>query len=343
MQKFLYASGAFVAVLIIIGFLLPRHSRVEVSALVDAPAATVFALVNDFRRVDLWAPRTAADPNARVVFSGPPRGVGATVTWDGVIAGSGTQTIVESRPYEHVATTINPGEAGEAHTWFDIGREDGATRVTWGFAHDHGVNLVGRYFALLLSGVVRREFETGIAALEELAESLPATDFGDLEVEHLVVDALEIAYLPTTSPPEPAAISNAMGKAYFEILSFIDAHGLAENGAPMSIVRGFAGSELRFDAAIPVRGTTDATPRTGAAVRLGLTYAGPAIRVRHRGSYRQLGATHRKIAAYLAALGLERNGDPWETYVADPTRVPEAQLLTDVYYPVRDDHKRSPR
>ena len=102
-------------------------------------------------------------------------------------------------------------------------------------------------------------------------------------------------------------------------------------------MRGFAGSQLRFDAAIPVRGISDTTPRAGAAVRLGITYSGPAIRVRHTGSYRQLGATHRKIGAYLSALGLERNGDPWETYTSDPTRVPEAELLTDVYYPVRED------
>jgi DNA gyrase inhibitor GyrI/uncharacterized protein YndB with AHSA1/START domain len=336
-QKFLYVIGTIVALLIVVGLLLPRHSRVDVSTLVDAPPATVFALVNDFRRVDLWSPRTATDPNARVLFSGPNRGVGATVTWDGVIAGSGTQTIVESRPHEHVATTINPGEPGEARTWFDIGREDGKTRVTWGFAHDHGLNLVGRYFALLLAGVLKREFETGIAALQELAESLPRTDFGELDVEHLVVEPLHIAYLPTTSFPEPAAISDAMGKAYFEILSFIDAHGLADAGAPMSIVRGFAGSQLRFDAAIPVRGVTDETPRDSAAVKLGYTYSGPAIRVRHVGSYRQLGSTHREIAAYVAALGLERNGDPWETYISDPTRVPESELLTDVYYPVRND------
>ena len=59
--------------------------------------------------------------------------------------------------------------------------------------------------------------------------------------------------------------------------------------------------------------------------------------MRHTGTYRQLGATHRKIAAYLAAAGLDRNGDAWETYISDPTRVPEAQLLTDVYYPVRND------
>jgi hypothetical protein len=263
--------------------------------------------------------------------------VGATVTWDGAIVGSGMQTIVESRPYEHVATTINPGEPGEARTWFDIGRDDGKTRVTWGFVHDHGLNLVGRYFALLLAGVVKREFETGIAALKELAESLPRTDFGDLDVEHVVVEPLQIAYLPTTSLPEPAAISEAMGKAYFEILSFIDDRGLAEAGAPMSVVRGFAGSQLLFDAAIPVLGVTDETSRGGAAVKLGRTYSGPAIRVRHVGSYRHLSSTHRKIAAYLTALGLDRNGDAWETYVSDPTRVAEEDLLTDVYYPVRED------
>ena len=45
--------------------------------------------------------------------------------------------------------------------------------------------------------------------------------------------------------------------------------------------------------------------------------------------------THRKVAAYLAALGLQRDGDPWETYISDPTRVPEPDLLTDVYYPIR--------
>jgi uncharacterized protein YndB with AHSA1/START domain len=336
-QKFLYVIGAVVALLIVVGVLLPRHSRVEVSVLVDAPPATVFALVNDFRRVHLWSPRTVTDPNARIIYSGPNRGVGATVTWDGLIVGSGTETISESRPYEHVATTINPGEAGEARTWFDIARQDGGALVTWGFAHDHGLNLVGRYFAVLLSGVVKREYDRGIASLKELAESLPRIDFGDLDVEHLVVEPVQIAYLPTSSQPEPAAISDAMGKAYFEILSFIDTHALTEAGAPLSIVRGFAGSQLRFDAAIPVRGVTDATTGDAAAVRLGSTYSGPAIRVRHVGSYRQLGTTHRKIAAYLAALGLERNGDAWETYVSDPTRVPEMELVTEVYYPVREE------
>ena len=40
---------------------------------------------------------------------------------------------------------------------------------------------------------------------------------------------------------------------------------------------------------------------------------------------------------YLAALGIERNGDAWESYVSDPGKVAEEELQTFVFYPVRVD------
>lgn len=334
MQKLLYGIVALLILLLLIGLALPRYARVEVETRIDAHPATVFALVNDFHRVALWSPWLEADPNARVVHSGPVRGVGAMMTWDGAIIGTGTQTITESRPFAHVATTINPGESGEARAWFDLEGGSGSTRVTWRFETDYGFNVLGRVFGLAFAGIVRRDYESGLGRLRELAESLPAADFSDLEIEQLVVEAMEIAYLPTTAIPEPASISEAMGDAYFEILNFIDAQGLSESGAPLSITRSFSGSELLFDTAIPVRGVTDATPREGPRVRIGRTYAGNVIRVRHVGSYRTLGTTHRKIGAYLAALGIERDGAAWESYVSDPTKAPESELVTYVYYPI---------
>lgn len=335
MQKFFYGIGAFIALLIIVGLALPRYARVTAETRIDAHPATVFALINDFRRYRLWSPMIETDPNARIVYSGPARGVGATMTWDGAIIGAGAQIITQSRPHEYLETSVNPDNSGAARSWFDLSGDNGTTTVTWSFETDFGYNIVGRYFALLLTGVVKRDYEEGLASLKDLAETLPGADFGDVEIEQIVVEATEIAYLPTSSVPEPAAISDAMGHAYYEILSFIDQHGLAEAGAPISITRVFSGSELLFDAAIPVRGVSESTPRDGASVRIGQTYAGNVIRVRHIGSYRTLGETHRKIAAYLAALGVERAGDAWESYVSDPTKVPESELLTYVYYPIR--------
>ena len=115
-----------------------------------------------------------------------------------------------------------------------------------------------------------------------------------------------------------------MANAYFEVLSFIDAHNLVEAGAPIAITRPFSGAERVFDAAIPVDGLTGETPRDGATVRIGKTYAGPVVRASHNGSYRRLAETHRKVAAYMAALGLERNGDAWEAYVNDPASATRA-------------------
>ena len=334
MQKLLYGVGGLLALLIIIGFTLPAQGRFVVSAEVDAPAATVFALVNDMRRVDVWLPISDLDPNAQVIFSGPARGIGSMRTWDGVVAGSGTQTITESRPYDYVETRLNLGEPGETKTWFEL--TDGGTRtlVTWGYEHDYGLNLVGRYVGAMITGVIRREYEQSLSNLKDFAEGLPATNFGDLEIEQIVVKSQPIALRPASSSPDPAAMSEAMGEAYFEILTFIDLNNLTTAGAPLAIMRRPSGSQLRFDAAIPVRGVTDDTPRSSGDVRIGSTYEGAVIRVRHTGSYRTLGETHRKILAYLAVLGIEQNGDPWESFVSDPAETPEAELLTWIYYPI---------
>jgi effector-binding domain-containing protein len=334
-QKLIYGIGATLALLIIIGFALPRTNQISASIEIDAHPATVFALVNDFRRSSLWSPWANTDPNARFLYSGAIRGVGAIVTWDGAIIGSGSQMITESRPYEYVGISINPDEPGAAKSWFTLSPGTGTTIVTWSFEADYGLNIVGRYFASMLGAVVAREYQEGLVALKELAESLPAADFSDIDIEHIVVEAADIAYLSTTSRPEPAAISAALGKAYFQILSFMDDNRLSDAGAPLSITRRFNGSELAFDAAIPVRGITEATPRDDAGVRLGRSYAGPVVRVRHIGSYKSLSETHRKVSAYLAALGIERNGAPWESYVSDPGKMPEEDLLTYVYYPIK--------
>ena len=331
----IYGIGALIALLIIIGFALPRTSRVEVAIEIDAPPATVFALVNDFHRLSLWSPWVGTDPNARFLFSGANRGEGAIVTWDGSIIGSGSQIITTSHPYEYVGIVMNPGEPGEAKSWFKLAPGVGTTQVIWGFEADYGLNIVGRYFASMLGSIVASDYNDGLKGLKELAESLPSADFSDIEIEHIVVEAADIAYQSATSRQEPAALAEAMGAAYFQILTFIDKHGLSDAGAPLSITRDFSGGELAFDAAIPVRGLTDNTPRNSVGVKIGQTYAGSVIRVRHVGSYRRLGETHRKISAYLAALGIERNGAAWESYVSDPGNVAEDKLLTYVYYPIK--------
>ena len=139
-----------------------------------------------------------------------------------------------SNPFERIETTINPGETSNARSVSSFAIQARTTVVDWTFETDYGYNLVGRYTALLLNGVIRRDYEHGLHRLAQLAESLPRADFSDLDVEHLVVEAEEIAFRETSSLPDPDSTAEALGKAYFRVLNFIDAHGLQEAGAPMS-------------------------------------------------------------------------------------------------------------
>jgi len=330
-----WIAGVFGS-LVLIGLLLPSRARVERETLIEAHPATVFALLNDLRQVDEWAPVGDADPNARLSFSGPLTGVGATINWSGQIIGQGRQSIVESVPYERVVYAKETATGRQASETILLSTAGDGTRATWIHERDFGFNLGARYLGLLQGGIVGRDLEEKLAGLAEMAGGLPHADFSDLQVERIVVAASDIAWLRATSVPEAGAVSEAMSDAFYEILNFIDANGLQEAGAPLSITRGFSGSKLVFDAAIPVRGLTSVTPADGPAVKIGKTYAGPVIRARHVGAYASLGQTHDKIAAYLAATGMERNGDAWESYVSDPGRTDESGLLTYVYYPIRN-------
>jgi len=336
MNKFWRPVGGVVFSFIVIGILLPSRPQVLREIIIDAHPATVFVLLNDFHRVNLWSSKTDEDPNARVAISGPPLGRNATLQWNGQIIGKGRQIITDSAPFERVANLITLNESTELTSVFTLIPQDGMTKVVWAYERDFGLNLAGRYFGLLLDRIHGPRLEHGLRRLADLAESLPRADFSDLEVEQIVVEAADIAYLVTTSRPDAAAMSEAMGESFFDILNFIDRHGLSEAGAPLSITRTFSGSELVFDAAIPVRGIAGDTPRLAEAVKIGTTYGGPVIRVKHVGSYASLGETHDKIAAFLAARGIKRNGDAWESYISDPSRTDESGLITYVYYPVAD-------
>ncbi|MGH8193874.1 MAG: SRPBCC family protein [Woeseiaceae bacterium] len=334
-RKILYGIGAIVLLVIAIGVFLPSTGHVERETTIDAHPATVFALVNDVHPMLEWSPWIAADRQSTLAFSGPDMGVNAVVRWNGAADGQGSLRIVESVPFERVTGNLVL-DGKEALSSFGLTRSDGGTGVVWEFDIDFGNDLIGRYSGLFLERAIGGDYEQGLVNLKTMAESLPRADFSDAQIERMVVDPIDIAYLTTTSQPDAAAISEAMGEAYFNILQFMDRNGLEEAGPPLSINRSFSGSELLFDAAIPVRGITADTPRSADGVKLGQTRGGTVIRASHTGSYRHLGRTHEKISAYLAAHGIERNGDAWESYVSDPTQTAEPELLTYIYYPVKE-------
>ncbi|MCI0658686.1 MAG: GyrI-like domain-containing protein, partial [Acidobacteria bacterium] len=270
-------------------------------------------------------------------FGGPTRGVGARMTWKGDAStiGSGSQEIVESRPYEQVKSSLVFGSHGVVTAQFTLTPEGSRTRITWGMDTDLGMNPVSRYFGLMLEKMVGPDYEKGLWGLKRLAESLPKADFSDLKVEEIQVSPLTVAYIPASCGTDEREIARTIGASYAKVGKFIASHKLKQAAAPITINNKWGDSGYEFDAAIPLDRAPEGAVPPDSPVQVKQTYSGKALKVVHKGSHRNMDTTHEKLMAYAAAYGYEPAASPWDEYVSDPGHTPEPELLTNIVLPVK--------
>ena len=76
----------------------PSDFRIERTAEIQAPAETVFPLINDLRGFNRCNPFAKSDPDVKIEYSGPATGVGAAYDWSGKKSGAGRMQIATSAP-----------------------------------------------------------------------------------------------------------------------------------------------------------------------------------------------------------------------------------------------------
>jgi hypothetical protein len=173
LKKVLLVVVAVVALLVVVGLLLPRTVHVERSARIATPPATVFPLVNSMARFNEWSPWKDLDPHARMTLSGPAEGVGASLHWEGNSQiGVGSDAIIESVPDQHVGLLLEFG-GGRSTASINLASEEPGTLVTWTLDMDLGANPFFRYMGLFMDRLIGPDFERGLSRLKALAEATP--------------------------------------------------------------------------------------------------------------------------------------------------------------------------
>jgi len=146
-------------------FSLSRSIRVQ------ADAARVHGLVDDFREWQKWSPWEGLDPDLERKYSGPDHGMGSTYHWAGnKKAGEGEMAITESTPRAVVVDLqfLKPIKASNV-TRFDLTPSANGTDVTWTMTGERSavMSLMGK---LYFDKTIGKDFDKGLATLKREAE-----------------------------------------------------------------------------------------------------------------------------------------------------------------------------
>lgn len=335
--KFLLLGlAALIALVVIVGLFLPDSVHLERDTVIQAPPSTVFALLNSFKRANDWSPWAQIDPEAVYTHSGPDQGVGAKNSWQSEHpdVGVGSQEITESTPYESIKMYLDFGPQGDANAFFDLTPKDGGTHVSWGFDSEFGMNIVGRYFGLVLEGILGPQYEEGLANLKTLAESLPPADFSDLESEVLDIESQTLVYFRGISTQATPDIVEDFEAAYGAVESFIAEHSLEVTGPPLAINTLWEDNTYGYDAGSIVTAGPQGEVAADSPVQVQQMYAGKVLRAVHYGSYDDMPQTYDQIEAFVATHGYAENGDAWDVWITDPDVTPVNELISHIYYPI---------
>jgi uncharacterized protein YndB with AHSA1/START domain len=170
----LYFGLALLAAVIV---MQPDRFAVTREAVIGAPPARVFALINDLRNWEGWSPWAQLDPEAQKSYFGPPAGAGAGFEWSGnKKIGAGSMTIVTSVPNERIDLRLDMRKPFKASSeaFFRLSDVDGHTRVAWTMTGRN--TLLSKVMNLVMNydKVVGGQFEVGLANLNALASGAGA-------------------------------------------------------------------------------------------------------------------------------------------------------------------------
>jgi effector-binding domain-containing protein len=130
-------------------------------------------------------------------------------------------------------------------------------------------------------------------------------------------------------------ISTAIGAAVHLVLAELDRRGIEPAGPPQVVYHAdqvldeetSAPIEICFPVPAPFEGTGEVY---GSELP-----GGPAAVTLHRGPYAEIRPAYHTVSGWVQDHGHELAGGPREVYLNDPGQVPEADLRTEVQWPIR--------
>jgi len=171
LKRAVLAVLGIIAVLLVVGMLLPSGFKVQRSIVVNAPASRIYPMIAEPRRWKEWAVWNRRDPAMQMQYSGAESGAGAKWNWQSATQGNGVMEFTAAVPDKRVDYALSFPDLGmTTRGQLRLAPDGAGTRVTWTNEGDMGSNPINRYFGLVMDRLVGPDFEAGLENLKSAAE-----------------------------------------------------------------------------------------------------------------------------------------------------------------------------
>lgn len=332
---------AVVALGLILGLSVPKHSTVSRSAVVYAPVALVYDHVKSLQNMAAWSPWDDKDPNIKATYAGDPGTVGSSSSWEGnTEVGKGKQEIIALVPDRHVGVKLDLLEPVAAEASLDLYLEAmrDSTVVTWTYGDDN--DLLGRIYLVFndMDAMIGPDIEKGVRSLKVISEAdasaraaaIRAKTYGGYTIE--TVERPAMVFVGKRAMVKWDKLGAFFMETYPKVSEAVTKQGLSTLGEPSALFYKWddEGKQADVYAGIPVAASAD-TLVPGWKV---LTVpGGKALMTAHFGAYEKTEAAHAAMEEMIKAKSLETRDVAIEEYVTDPQAEPDtAKWLTNIYY-----------
>ncbi len=305
--------------------------HVERSIRIDAAEPAVRPAIEDFRQWPTWSPWLCMEPDAKMTYHGKAGETGHGYDWDGDLVGAGGMRLAsnEGNQLKMDLNFLRPFKSN-ADVQFEVKPVgDNQTEVTW--------HLDGKmpFFLFWMTGTMKTmigmDYARGLKMLKEYVETgkvLSKTEIAG------IVDVPQMHYVGVSDQCTIDEIGESMQRTLPAAHKFATESESAIAGPPGALWDevDLKTQAFKYTAIVPVESSQDI-----AGAQTGTIAPCKAIKVTHTGSYQNVGNAWSTVMAYQRYKKLKplKSQCGFELYVNDPCETAEADLLTEIYLPIR--------
>jgi AraC family transcriptional regulator len=150
---------------------------------------------------------------------------------------------------------------------------------------------------------------------------------------------IEVKLVTTAEQPSAAIresvrnedIASAIGRMFGELGEFLGRRGLRMAGPPFVYYHDWSEQGTDMECGFPVAGPFEAEGR----IRPFVLPSVSAATAMHIGPYNKLMETYAVVEKWMRSNGHEPAGYMWERYLNEPGKVPDSELMTEIFWPIK--------